>query len=75
MARAGGDMVLAVAGTDPLEILFTSFSRVRVCDTASKCQSSYTDILRVSFHPSYLFFRLSSFSIPRLGIEMETSLR
>lgn len=74
MARAGGDMVLVVAGTDPLEILFTSFSHVRVCDTASKCRSSYTDIQRVSFPPSYLFFRLSRFSIPRLGIEMETSL-
>lgn len=75
MARAGGDMVLVVAGTDPLEILFTSFSHVRVCDTASKCRSSYTDVQRVSFPPSYLFFRLSRFSIPRLGIEMETSLR
>lgn len=64
-----------IAGTDPLEILFTSFSHVRVCDTASKCRSSYTDVQRVSFPPSYLFFRLSRFSIPRLGIEMETSLR
>lgn len=74
MARAGGDMVLVVAGTDPLEILFTSFSRVRVCDTASKCRSSYTVIQRVSFPPSYLFFRPSCFSIPRLGIETETSV-
>lgn len=73
MARAGGDMVLVVAGTDPLEILFTSFSHLRVCDTASKCQSSYTDIQRVSFPPSYLFLRLSRFSIPRLGIKMETT--